>query len=259
MTPYAGSFARFYDLFYAEKPYGEEVAAVTSWFDERHVQPPGSLLDVACGTGQHAIRFADSGWHVVGVDASTEMLEVGRGRAKAESVDFVHADMRTLDLGERRFDAAVCLFDSIGYAVTNGGVLSTLRSIRRHLRSDALFVVEFWHAAAMICKFERERQREWSVDGGRLIRRSRTSLDVPRQTATVQYSISWTPTNGPIEQWSETHENRYFLVQEMAQLLEAGGFTSLEFFPGFRSDGGIGPDTWHVVCLARADRTWAMP
>src|SRR5579862_7069968 len=43
--------------------------------------PVGRALDVACGTGRHAVRLAAAGYETVGIDATPAMLDIARARA----------------------------------------------------------------------------------------------------------------------------------------------------------------------------------
>jgi len=68
------------------------------------------VLDVACGTGQLAIRLAEAvpDGSVLGVDLSAGMLQQAHRRAAAQSVvniDFQHADVDELSLEKNTFDA----------------------------------------------------------------------------------------------------------------------------------------------------------
>jgi SAM-dependent methyltransferase len=65
---------------------------------------PASVLDAGCGTGRVAIELARRGVEVVGVDADADMLD--RARRKAPDIEWVVADLATLDLG-RTFDIVV--------------------------------------------------------------------------------------------------------------------------------------------------------
>jgi SAM-dependent methyltransferase len=47
--------------------------------------PPGRALDLACGTGRHAIFLAELGWDVLAVDKSSVAIERLRKRAPAVS------------------------------------------------------------------------------------------------------------------------------------------------------------------------------
>lgn len=65
------------------------------------------ILDVGCGTGRHAIRMAEAGAEVTGIDFSDKMLEVARKKAEGIQIRFVHADLRSIPLDEV-FDMVTC-------------------------------------------------------------------------------------------------------------------------------------------------------
>ena len=69
------------------------------------------VLDVGTGTGRAALLFAKGGAAVTALDASTEMLAVGRRRAAAEGADvrFLRGDAHALGFADRSFHVAVCL------------------------------------------------------------------------------------------------------------------------------------------------------
>lgn len=69
------------------------------------------ILDVGTGTGRAAIGLARAGASVIGVDASSQMLEVARTRVAAAgvSVDLLGGDAHALTFPDRAFDAVVSL------------------------------------------------------------------------------------------------------------------------------------------------------
>jgi len=60
--------------------------------------PPGSALDVGCGTGDASIYLAQRGWQVTGVDFTPKALDKARDKARAAgvTVNFVRADVTHL-------------------------------------------------------------------------------------------------------------------------------------------------------------------
>ncbi len=58
--------------------------------------PPGSALDLGCGTGDASIYLARHGWTVTGVDFVPKALERARAKAANLSVNFLHADVTHL-------------------------------------------------------------------------------------------------------------------------------------------------------------------
>lgn len=70
-----------------------------------------SILDVGTGTGRAALALANGGAHVIGLDASAEMVRVGARHAHDArlAVRFGLADAHALPLKDRSVDAAISL------------------------------------------------------------------------------------------------------------------------------------------------------
>lgn len=256
MASYIGRHAELYDVFYADKPYDAEAAFIHQCLQSYGAGPTRRLLELACGTGSHALALEKLGYEIVATDYSEDMLACARRKASENSsrVDFRLQDMTKLDVAGAPFDAAVCLFDAIGYVATNDAIESVLKGVHKHLRPDGLFVFEFWHAAAMLRHYDPVRVRRWPIADGELLRISETKLETAKQLSHVTYTIYELRSDGTHSNLKETQTNRYFLVQEMAAQLTANGFTPLRWFAGFADDENVDEETWHVVAVARRDK-----
>ncbi len=76
------------------------------------VRPGEDVLDVACGTGNAALRAAQAGGTVVGVDLTPELFEEGR-RLAAEAqvaIDWVQGDAEELPFEDESFDVVLSTF-----------------------------------------------------------------------------------------------------------------------------------------------------
>ncbi len=252
-TSYDGRHAELYDLIYQDKLYRAEAAFVHKCLEDFGTGKTKRILELACGTGTHAFEFEKLGYDVVAVDHSPDMLDMAKKKAGGllSKVDFRIQDMRELDLPDGPFDAAACLFDSIGYVQTNEAILKVLAGVHCHLRPEGLFIFEFWHAAAMLRHNDPLRIRRWKIPGGEILRISETTLDLSKQVSNVSYSIYEINNDGTYSTIKETQTNRYFLVQEMSGWLSGCGFTPIRFFAGFADDENITDRTWHVLAVAR--------
>jgi SAM-dependent methyltransferase len=103
----------------------------------------GSVLDLCCGPGRHAIEFARSGFQVTGVDRSPFLLERAGEHASAcgASVEWVMADMRSF-VRPAAFDLVCNLFTSFGYFQDESDDLQVLRNIYQSLKPTGLLVME---------------------------------------------------------------------------------------------------------------------
>jgi len=72
--------------------------------------PAGKALDLACGTGRHAIFLAENGWRVTAVDNSAVGIEIARARAAEKSVEI---DFRRVDLEAGEFKIEENAYDLI--------------------------------------------------------------------------------------------------------------------------------------------------
>ena len=251
--PYAGRYADLYDLFYADKPYADEAAFVHECIREFSSTPVRDVLELACGTGRHALELEKFGYNITATDRSSDMLQVARQRAakRNSKIQFIAADMQQLQLEKKDWDAAVCLFDSIGYLKTNEAITAALTAIRDHLRAGGLFIFEFWHAPAMLSEYSPQRIRKWRTDQGEVVRISETKLDRDNRWATVDYTVNESADDGTSKTFHESHTNRFFSIDEIQELLSSSKFESLKFFAGFSKTEPINDQTWHIVAVAQ--------
>jgi SAM-dependent methyltransferase len=135
--------ADLYDEIYSFKNYAEEALKIRNLI-ERERPGAKTILDVACGTAEHA-RLMSGNFEIDGIDIEAKFVEIAR--AKNPDRNYVVADMRTFDLG-RRYDVVQCLFSSIGYLLTPEDTVAALRRFRAHLAPRGIILVEPWLSPA---------------------------------------------------------------------------------------------------------------
>lgn len=74
--------------------------------------PQGNVLCLAEGEGRNAVFLAQQGYRVTAVDASFVGLEKAKKLADENnvSIELIHADLETYDLGEKKWDGIVSIF-----------------------------------------------------------------------------------------------------------------------------------------------------
>ncbi len=102
----------------------------------------GSVLDLACGTGELIQSLAKDWEHVVGLDISEEMLKVAATKLKDfDNVRFIKADFAEFELAEK-FDLILSCFDSLNYAGSLDDVSDCFKNVYVHLKPGGLFVFD---------------------------------------------------------------------------------------------------------------------
>ena len=140
---------KFYDLLSPDfdlmvswdKRLKNEAPFFQKLFEENKVR---KILDLACGTGHHSTFFTKSGYEVTGVDLSEKMLQIAKENAKGISgVQFLKAGF--LDLYPKlkdRFDAVICLGNSLPHLLSKRDLKKTLQNIYNLLNPGGVFILQ---------------------------------------------------------------------------------------------------------------------
>jgi SAM-dependent methyltransferase len=167
------------------------------------------LLDVPCGQGRHAVRFARAGALVTGLDASRAMIErAGRSAAdRGVRIEWIHGDMRQMH-SESGFDCVTCLGGSFGY-FGNRGDSAFLETIRRALRPAGTLALD---APSLEYISSNHRPFDESVVGGRRVMQHRR-LDAVRGIARIRVTIEMA--EGPV---SRTYCQQLYTAKELTAM-----------------------------------------
>jgi SAM-dependent methyltransferase len=179
---YGSEVSEVYDLVYQRrgKDYGKEAEAVVTLVRSR-MPEADSLLDVACGTGEHLRSLRGHFAHVEGVELSDTMREAAR--IKLPGVAVHPGDIRDFDLG-RTFDSVCSLYSTVGYMASAAELDAAVSTMARHVSPGGVLIIEPWYFP--------ERFTDGHVgsdlvrDGGRTVTRVAKSVrsgDVVRQEA----------------------------------------------------------------------------
>jgi SAM-dependent methyltransferase len=208
--------AELYDTIYSSfKDYGAEADRIAALLDSEH-PTCRTVLDVGCGTGEHARRLSARGFEVQGLDLDPNLLRVAITKNPVSR--FYEADMCAFEIGSR-YDAVLCLFSSIGYAKTLDRVVQALACFRQHLADGGIVVVEPWFTPQAMRPGHTTSQIVHSPP----LRILRTSqMDVAGRISRLTFEYEVTGPQGTTHA-TELHELGLFTVDEMKEAFAAAG------------------------------------
>lgn len=210
------SSEHYYDLIYSTfKDYAAETSQVAELL-RRHNPRCSTILDVACGTGEHARRLAAQGFVVDGVDLDPLFVRIAEQKHPAGR--FMVADMSDFDLG-RRYDAVLCLFSSIGYLKTPDRLNRALKCFRNHLAVDGTIVIEPWFGPGVL-DTTRVARNVGEANGVRVSRTARVEVEGVVSRLLFDYEIS--DATGT-RQASEVHELGLFTADDWQGAFQVAG------------------------------------
>jgi len=130
---------------------------------------PLRILDAACGTGQHAISLAKAGMQVAGADLSAEMIRVARQNADNAGIfpDFRAAGFGSLaaTFGASRFDALLCLGNSLPHLLTPPELVSALKDFFACLAPGGLLLIQNRNFDAVLAAHNRWMEPQAHTEG----------------------------------------------------------------------------------------------
>lgn len=109
-----------------------------------------SVLDVACGTGWHAIALAQRSYRVAASDVSPAMTARARDNAAGERVAIPFAVAGFLELRmtySESFAAVLCLGNSLPHVLTEEAALASLRNMRDRLNTGGILLLHLLNYA----------------------------------------------------------------------------------------------------------------
>lgn len=166
-----------YDLAFGFRDIAAECQGLLTLAARHGVPHPRRVIELACGPAHHLRELARLGMVCQGLDINREMLGYARALCRRDGVKVAlkRADMRTFTTS-RRYDIALCLFDSFAQCVTDRDAIETLRCTGAALRRGGLAFVEFTHPADYFGRGRTRTVGRWTQRDGNLAVNARFSL-----------------------------------------------------------------------------------
>jgi SAM-dependent methyltransferase len=258
-----GAYSQYYDLLYKDKDYAGEAAYVRSLIERYHPNA-GSVLDLGCGTGRHALLLAESGYRMTGIDRSPDMLNAAKAQlasatpasaarfaSSGAAPVFVQGDVRTARTGQK-FDVVVSLFHVMSYQTSNEDLKAALLTAKEHLLPGGVVIFDCWYGPTVLTERPSARMRHLENERITVVRSAEPVLHPNRNCVDVNYHVLITDKeSGSVQELRETHTMRYLFSPEVELLLSASGL-ELRGSAEFMTNKPLGLDTWTAVFVAAA-------
>ncbi|MCR2803794.1 class I SAM-dependent DNA methyltransferase [Paenibacillus soyae] len=163
MTQSYGQFALVYDQLMEDMPYADWLGFAREAWSRYGI--PASVVDLGCGTGSLAIPLARSGFHVYGIDLSSDMLSVARSkwdetpqqavRSRAGTIRWLQQDMREWELSEP-VDAVISFCDCLNYLTEEEDIEAAFRRTCEALKPGGSFLFDM-HPPSQLIRYAEEQ------------------------------------------------------------------------------------------------------
>lgn len=182
---------------------------------------PLRILDLACGTGAHAVFWAKQGHKVTGVDLSETFIAMANERMLKEgaSVEFIRSDIRDFN-----YDGA---YDVVTWIEGSFFEDDIVQRVYRSLTTGGYFVLDVRNPENPKAKFVEGDWRTWREENG-VFTLERHETDV--QTGVREDAwITIDPQSDLIEE-KVISEQRPLTPDQKMQVMKDAGFDTVQLF-----------------------------
>ena len=241
------SFARVYDDFMDNIPYDEWAGYVISLLKEKGIEE-GLLLDLGCGTGNITLRLAKSGYDMIGVDNSAEMLEIAQEKNIEEESQILYLlqDMREFELyGTVRAVISIC--DSMNYIIEYEDLTEVFRLVNNYLDPEGYFIFDM----NTLYKYE-------TILADNTIAEDRETMSFIwdnyfyEEERINEYNLNLflQEEDGRYRKFTETHYQKAYTIDEVKQAITDGGMECIAIYDAFTREAPR-KDSQRVYVIAR--------
>jgi glycine/sarcosine N-methyltransferase len=210
------------------------------------------VLDVACGTGHHAIALQERGFQVVAADVSAGMVTEARRNAKAKDAAVTFAEAGLGELGTATkgpFDAVLCLGNSLPSMLSEAALHNALADISAVLAAEGTLFIQnlnydrVWSRRERFLPLQTHRRgkEEWLFF---------RFVDFHQETLTFNMVVlhrngsTWTYSAGATEL-------RPIFSEELKRLLEQTGFADVHFYGDYEQHSYRSDTSGDLIVVAR--------
>jgi len=191
------------------------------------------ILDVACGTGRHAIPLSKKGYTVTGGDRSQAMLAVLEEKVRRANIEIpvIKCDMKDIEFREE-FDAIICMYTSFNYLLTDQDIERALAAFHRALRPGGIAILDLMNPIFYIGKF-REITVEHHQEGQMCIQRTfKHTLDEVR-SLWYQDEFVVSDDGNSVSTCREIHTMRMLTYPEISHFIRDAQFVDIKCYGNF--------------------------
>jgi SAM-dependent methyltransferase len=249
------NYSFYYNLFYRDKDYLGESNYIVSLLNKYNSNVK-SILELGCGTGNHALILAKQGYDIDGVDLSKEMVKIANEKLQdlpqniSSKLKFIEGDIRTIQT-HQRYDAVISLFHVMSYQTSNEDLSAAFKTAKQHLKPGGIFLFDCWYGPGVLSDRPTTRVKRIEDEHLSIIRIAEPVMYLNENLVDINYQILVSDKQNLTQNnFYETHRMRYLFQPEVKFLLEKHQLDFLECNE-LISSTVPSQNSWEVYFLSR--------
>lgn len=239
-------FANIYDeLIYEDINYDKVAEKIIDLYTENSISFE-DYLDLACGTGNVAIKVAKHFKNTYAVDLSDDMLNIAFDKFKKNKIKakVICQDMRELSLN-KKFNLITSVLDSTNYIIEDEDLFNYFKKVYEHLKEDGVFIFDinsYYKLSTVI------GNNIYTYSSDEIFYTWENSFEEEVLNMFLTFFVK--QDNGLYEKFEEEHFERAYKETYIEQVLEQCGFKLLKKFAGY-SEKKVDENSERILYVVR--------
>ena len=219
-------YSQYYDLLYIDKDYKTESAYV--YHSLKNLNPSvSSLLELGCGSGNHAMHLTQNNLVITGIERSQMMVAEALNK-NIQNFNPIIGDITHFELNET-FDAVISLFHVVSYLTDNEALISCFKSVHKHLNNNGLFLFDIWFTPTVYSQKPETRIKRLENDVVSVVRIAESEINFESNVVNVSFEVHiQNKTTAEVKIINEIHPMRHFSIPELKLLASLTGFELIQ-------------------------------
>lgn len=236
MSHFGQKYAEWYDAMYQDKTYDQEVDCIRAWL-EKYGNGGKSLACIGAGTLNHETLLSVAGYEIFGIDQSEAMVQLAKNKISTKKLSGITVqvgDMRDFSFQTEKFDAALIMFNVIGYCANENELIQVFTNARKGLKNNGILIFDAWYDEAIKNSPPFDRWRKTTYQDLQLYRLTHQEHKIETQQIMLDIEVLALKGNELVDRTEEIHFVRYWSLEEVTRAAQASGFEVVytATFPG---------------------------
>lgn len=217
----------------------DNLTADIPFYVEYATKTGDDVLELGCGTGRVAIKLAEAGFQVTGLELSDTMIEIFKEKLKnakdevADKITVVKGNMADFNLG-KKYGLIIAPFRAFQALSDEEDIRNSISCIREHLTKDGIFIVNVFRPFKRLdeswCYPETIQWETIDENTGCSIVKKHwgDKIDTQNQIIYPHYAFEITHPNGKFERIEDDLKLKYYYYDQLKEYLINGRLEIVE-------------------------------
>lgn len=225
--------AELYDQFSTDKTHLEWSDYIFNLLKKYNVDTGANIIDICCGTGGITNELYKKGYRIIGLDSSSDMLEIAAKRFSdyGSKIQLICQDIRDIKLHKKQ-NAVVCINDGINYILKKEDLDLVFANIFDILHENGIFLFDI-SSQKKLSSMHLQSYFEENEDSAYIWY---NKYDESNKILTMDISLYSQIEKNIYKKLNEIHVQKAYSITEILKSLEATGFHNLNCYDCFTYD-----------------------